>query len=997
MEILALFVIVILLFYLLFPYILWIRIKDLTAKVESLESKLSYRPSLVPEPLPKKEEKIPPKETVSPSPKLVEPTKEELKTIPSPEPINTQPTGNKIDWSQIIKPEVPKKESNPIFAKFIEQLSDNWTGILGIFIFVVGVGFLGIYAALNMSAVMRFLMVFSIGLLLIGVSHYLLKREFWNQVGFWIRSGGGAVILFACVAGVSVPGMKWVESEIYALILISLGIFFNLIIAWFSSEQKFASLHIILSIITLCILPSSPMIFFLGVLVSTFSVFLSLRAKWEFHLIQTILSFLLLNIIYSDFFTAPNTELKSFVSKFWAIGGTVIVGLPAISIHYRRIYASLESKGLSILTHLTAWFSLFLGLSFYSSGSKWNPPILILVSITIYFMARQAKTRLKIRWLYITDTLISLTLIFVGFLLLKRWGFDFLLINLLTTTLFLTFIIVCSEEKEELLKRIGIILFHISLFTFLIQIISKYYYKYDLGTTSYISISFCMLILTFLLKIYDNIRFKNNKRTFDDIYSEINIFRVSPSGIFAGFIFSAICFQTKHLHHSEIILPLLGIGLLFIRQYKNWNGLGFGFIPIIICTHIITFYKVQNLEGFSVLFYDLPTLLFCFTLTLFSKFKTIENKFHYFSMIGASLISFHIITLTYFISEPYSPFLPGIIWLLLSVIYLEFHNILVKHSTVLKNDYLIPFTKALSVWRVFSILFVILFIVSHFLVHLQSEHLAFWQIKLRLLIQVFAIIVFLYWATTNKKTDIPIWKPLLAYFWELSVIFLSVVIVLEVPSQVLPIVWILFSFLLNQISSIKKLEISRFQFYSICLYWYSCIHVAFISSSNTTPSIHWLNQEWVSGIIAILLQTGYTILLKTKPNQLPIENKTYFQKVRNILVYLRTKSNLILFYPLFVTVALFLYWSFSSSVLTLLWMIEIFCIFLLALKLNEEQFRYVSLSAMVVCLVRLIFWDLSNSTTIARALVFLGVGIILILMNILYTKYKKRDLNNDSQ
>jgi uncharacterized membrane protein len=39
---------------------------------------------------------------------------------------------------------------------------------------------------------------------------------------------------------------------------------------------------------------------------------------------------------------------------------------------------------------------------------------------------------------------------------------------------------------------------------------------------------------------------------------------------------------------------------------------------------------------------------------------------------------------------------------------------------------------------------------------------------------------------------------------------------------------------------------------------------------------------------------------------------------------------------------------------------------------------------------RLIFHDLSSSGTIVKAIVFLGVGSILLLMNSLYNKFKDR-------
>ncbi|HLP62707.1 MAG TPA: hypothetical protein VK186_27965, partial [Candidatus Deferrimicrobium sp.] len=69
---------------------------------------------------------------------------------------------------------------------------------------------------------------------------------------------------------------------------------------------------------------------------------------------------------------------------------------------------------------------------------------------------------------------------------------------------------------------------------------------------------------------------------------------------------------------------------------------------------------------------------------------------------------------------------------------------------------------------------------------------------------------------------------------------------------------------------------------------------------------------------------------------------------------------------------------------------ETFVIFALSIVFRENHFRYVALAGLAGCLVRLIFVDLVRSGTFTRAMVFLGVGIIMILMNSLYNKYRER-------
>lgn len=94
--------------------------------------------------------------------------------------------------------------------------------------------------------------------------------------------------------------------------------------------------------------------------------------------------------------------------------------------------------------------------------------------------------------------------------------------------------------------------------------------------------------------------------------------------------------------------------------------------------------------------------------------------------------------------------------------------------------------------------------------------------------------------------------------------------------------------------------------------------------------------------------------------------------------------------PLGIAWALSLAFTFDSTLLTLLWSLEAFAVFSLALILKEPMFRILSLTSLAVCLVRLVFFDLVQADTLSRALVFLGVGLLLILMNILYIRFKSR-------
>ena len=95
-------------------------------------------------------------------------------------------------------------------------------------------------------------------------------------------------------------------------------------------------------------------------------------------------------------------------------------------------------------------------------------------------------------------------------------------------------------------------------------------------------------------------------------------------------------------------------------------------------------------------------------------------------------------------------------------------------------------------------------------------------------------------------------------------------------------------------------------------------------------------------------------------------------------------------HPALLALSLLLIQSFDRSVLTVLLMLEVVAIFSTSLLLRRQDLRYLSLAGMLACLVRLVFFDLSRSGTITRAVVFIFMGLLLLGMNALYARFKVR-------
>jgi hypothetical protein len=132
-----------------------------------------------------------------------------------------------------------------------------------------------------------------------------------------------------------------------------------------------------------------------------------------------------------------------------------------------------------------------------------------------------------------------------------------------------------------------------------------------------------------------------------------------------------------------------------------------------------------------------------------------------------------------------------------------------------------------------------------------------------------------------------------------------------------------------------------------------------------------------------------------EPNFLPVYLLIFL--LLGVYIYLAYKwmedfnlKNSWLIYPATLSIGCFLYLSFDKGVLTFFWILEALGLLILGIILKEKYFRYVSLSLVGLCIVRLMFFDLSNTDFLIRALVLLGVGVVLLVMNSLFKKYKDR-------
>jgi hypothetical protein len=233
-------------------------------------------------------------------------------------------------------------------------LIQNWTGILGAVIFVAGVSFLGIYTAVRLDPFLRFLMIVAAAAGLIALYAVLHRREGWGPLALWLRSSGAALFLFACAGAGGLPGLgiQWIYAPGPALLLLLLGMGANLFLAYAGGREEFASLHVVLSLIPLAIVPQAPMPLFIATGVTLFGIGLAYRTRWNRHLLATLTAFAIHHAAWYVRVGGSDAEATTrIIGASCALG----VGVVAALAHYQRDYASRRLVRLPFLIHVGNW------------------------------------------------------------------------------------------------------------------------------------------------------------------------------------------------------------------------------------------------------------------------------------------------------------------------------------------------------------------------------------------------------------------------------------------------------------------------------------------------------------------------------------------------------------------------------------------------------------------------------------------------------------------
>jgi hypothetical protein len=324
-----------------------------------------------------------------------------------------------------------------------------------------------------------------------------------------------------------------------------------------------------------------------------------------------------------------------------------------------------------------------------------------------------------------------------------------------------------------------------------------------------------------------------------------------------------------------------------------------------------------------------------------------------------------------------SALIPAVAWLLLSLVALEIADRRegAEAYTVLAVGYG----------------YLVAFLAAYALVVIQVPAYV-GVVRARALIEIFAVGVFGYWWLFRPRTALEsgrAWTQVHPLFVELILVGIAVTVIVELAPQWWAVAWAILALALLSPAAERLLDV-RARIYSLLFYWVSVADMAVVMSTLEVPSPRWFDQPEFTSLVAIALQVAYAAWANHRLVLQGLATPAPVHVLGRLAARMAPRRNLYLYYPLFAGIALFLYWRFDRSVLTLLWAGEAFLVFAMSAWLRENQFRYLALAGLGACLVRLVVVDMAEANLALRGAVFIGVGLLMLAMNAIYNRYRAR-------
>lgn len=877
-----------------------------------------------------------------------------------------------------------KRKALILFKRFEHVFIESWIAVIAVIILVAGISFFGIWASTRISPVFRFWLIVGSSIIIGGLSVFAGRYEKFQSLAVWLRSAAAAVYLFAALGAGGIPGIQWIESPLMALLMLISGIFVNIMLAFIGKKQIFSSLHIILGIVAVSIAPQSVVTLIVATVITFSGIAISYRKKWDIH-------HLLSSLFYFGFiiFWGFNVDSYNNFYNISALSVIIVTSLITLFIHYRRIYSNSGFEVTPLVVHLVNWLFLSVGLIKFSPEIDYVYIPLFISGVLLFFLAGKAK-KMKIGWLYATDTLISQLMILLAVISLINFDLSNMLILFLVLVESIGFLLIVWREKEYFVHTIALsvsslaalALLATGLEEFLKYGSSEYWVYSGLFTLSAVSMSLYLMYIsgTNIDSVLSGGKFR--KKTLAFVHKANLSIQGFLIPIFVLGVYLLILFSDTirgFLGPDTFVVPLF-IALLTVKYRLKNLGMKIGIvIYIVLETAIALLYIAFEVDSsfVTMTIFSLPLVLMSLALVVYSLKK--KGGIHE-RIPGIYLLTLHLLFISYFIFDGSRTLLSGLSWLFLALLFLISSNALKPGK--LSEHMVVRLKKGLING---GYLFLISFVYRFLFFDIHKDTMLLVTVKAEYLLEIAAFTVMGLWFFLNKSRRL-----IDLFFLEIALVFLIIVLFFEVPVAILPLVFIVLSISLLLIGLIFNKNLSRLRIISVVPAWISAFLIAFVTSPYLTGSVSYTDTAWIMSAIGIFLQFIYLVLFhfSHKSDEISFPVKLLgLEKVMNKLV---SGENIFLYYPVFAAVLFFFIWSFSGAVLTALISLEALLILVLSIVVKEDSFRYTALGGILVSIIRLVFFDLREAEIFVKAIAFIFVAVVMLLMNVLYNKFKER-------
>ena len=865
---------------------------------------------------------------------------------------------------------VPTRPGPRAPGKLERLLVENWTGILGVLVVVAGVTFIVVNVGLQLGGFERFLIAVATAAALAAPSLLLGRTSPWRELSLWMRSGGGALLLFACAASGSLPelGLRWIEAPGSAVLLLAVGMAVNLALARVAPSQSVASLHVVVNLVPLLIASQNPISLALATLVTVAGLAVPLPQRQERHQLVVTWAYAAFQLWWlpaSGALLAAADPERSFA----LIGALVVFGGGALWQHHPRGRTP-GLRPLPLLLLLSRWGGVGLALLVTPTQPATRIVGLALAAALAYGLGKGAG-RAGVRWLRRCDLLVAQILAMAAVLSLQP-----LVVNgpLLVACLWLEtvlFLGLAVSENDAVLRRIGwgavnlmaVALVFTGLITAAIDALTTSPTALEQGQNAAALIGAGLLAALLQLLL---------PRRAAPLPWPAALGWISGLLVAVGTSISA-----PAPWRESLALVVIGALLLLARRQRPPGLLG-GCGLAIVMAHLISWPLLLLRAPWSLA----PLLSQLLPLAALSMLLAGAGGRPALRATGLHLFG---VTAAlgggYLALAPISELLPGVAWLALAAVALE----LARRQ---------PRAAALQL-LVMAFGYLALFLTAYLLVILPSPELidlGSWSPSARLPIQLFALAVALrgwFLHPGPGLAALPLWRGVQPLALEAAVLVSVLAVAVEVGPLWRPVAWSLLAALLV-IPKLQRLFAPRLAVYAVLVYWRGILGLLAMLDTLTPAPERWLEQPQAVGVLAIALELIF-ILLAHKRLEQPLQAASQGLPLLSwIARRVAAAPNRWLYYPMFLAVAWSLAFRYDRALLTLLWALQAFVIYLLSAVLRDQQFRWLALLGLGACLVRLVAVDMAQADLGLRGVVFIGVGLLMLAMNAIYNGFRTR-------